>query len=86
MQANKETVAALSKKIEQLKDLIVNVVRNVEHRAASRGMEKSELWKNVQAMNGWQNRVHQLKESVHFAKNSSKYRHQLPLIPYCKEN
>ena len=84
MEANKETVAALSRKIEQLKDLIVKVVDNVEHRAASRGMEKSELWKNVQATNGWQNRVHQLKESVHFAKNSSKYRHQLPLIPYRK--
>ena len=62
MQANKETVAALSKKIDQLKDLIVNVVRNVEHRAASRGMEKSELWKNVQKMEGWKNRVNQLQE------------------------
>ena len=86
MRANKETVAALSKKIEQLNKIIMNVVQKVERRAASRGMEKSELWKNVQATNGWQNRVHELKESVHFAKNSSKYRHQLPLIPYRKEN
>ena len=64
MQGNKETVAALSKKIEQLNDLIVNVVRNVEHRAASRGMEKSELWKNVQERDGWKNRVNQLQEWV----------------------
>ena len=62
MQANKETVAALSKKIEQLNDLIVNVVHNVEHQAASRGMEKSELWKNVQETGGWKNRVNQLQE------------------------
>ena len=62
MQANKETVAALSKKIEQLKELIVNVVRNVESRAESRGMEKSELWKNVQETGGWQNRVSRLQE------------------------
>ena len=62
MEGNKETVAALSKKIEQLKELIVNVVRNVESRAESRGMEKSELWKNVQETGGWQNRVNQLQE------------------------
>ena len=62
MRANKETVAALSKKIEQLKNLIVNVVQNVERRAQSRGMEKSELWKNVQETDGWKNRVSQLQE------------------------
>ena len=62
MQANKETVAALSKKIEQLKELIVNVVRNVERRAESRGIDKSELWKNVQETDGWKNRVNQLQE------------------------
>ena len=62
MEANKETVAALSKKIEQLKNLIVNVVRNVERRAESRGMEKTELWKDVQETNGWKDRVNQLQE------------------------
>ena len=62
MQANKETVAALSKKIEQLKNLIVNVVQNVERRAESRGVEKTELWKNVQETDGWKNRVNQLQE------------------------
>ena len=62
MEANKETVAALSKKIEQLKNLIVNVVRNVERRAESRGMEKTELWKDVQETNGWKNRVNRLQE------------------------
>ena len=62
MKANKETVAALSKKIEQLNDLIINVVRNVERRAESGGMDKSELWKNVQETDGWQNRVNQLQE------------------------
>ena len=61
MEANKETVAALSKKIEQLKDLIVNVVRKVEGRAASRGVDKTELWKNVQEKDGWKNRVNQLQ-------------------------
>ena len=61
MQANKETVAALSKKIEQLNDLIVNVVHNVEHQAASRGMERMELWEDVQATDEWQNRVNQLQ-------------------------
>ena len=62
MEANKETVATLSRKIEQLKDLIVKVVRNVEHRAESRGIDKSELWKNVQETVGWKNRVNQLQE------------------------
>ena len=62
MEANKETVAALSKKIEQLKDLIVNVVGKVERRAASRGMERMELWEDVQATDGWKDRVHQLQE------------------------
>ena len=62
MEVNKETVATLSKKIEQLKDLIVNVVRNVERRARSRGIVISELWKNVQVTGGWQNRVNQLQE------------------------
>ena len=62
MRANKETVAALSKKIEQLKELIVNVVRNVERRAESRGIDKSELWKNVQETDGWKNRVSRLQE------------------------
>ena len=62
MQANKETVAALSKQIEQLKNLIVNVVQNVERRAESRGVEKTELWKNVQETDGWKNRVNQLQE------------------------
>ena len=62
MQGNKETVAALSKKIEQLKELIVNVVRNVERRAESRGIDKSELWKNVQETDGWKNRVSRLQE------------------------
>ena len=61
MEANKETVAALSKKIEQLKDLIVNVVGKVERRAASRGIDKSDLWKNVQDTDGWQKRVNQLQ-------------------------
>ena len=62
MEANKETVAALSGKIEQLKDLIVKVVRNVERRAESRGVDKSELWKNVQETDGWNNRVNQLQK------------------------
>ena len=62
MEANKETVAALSKMIEQLKNLIVNVVRNVERRAESRGIDKSELWKNVQETDGWKNRVSRLQE------------------------
>ena len=62
MEANKETVAALSKKIAQLKDIIVNVVQNVERRSQSRGMEISELWKDVQETGGWKNRVNQLQE------------------------
>ena len=62
MEANKETVAAISGKIEQLKNLIVNVVGNVERRAKSRGMEKTELWKNVQETDGWKNRVNRLQE------------------------
>ena len=62
MRANKETVAALSKKIEQLINVIVNVVQKVERRAASRGMERMELWEDVQATDGWQNRVNQLQE------------------------
>ena len=62
MQGNKETVAALSRKIQQLKELIVNVVQNVERRAKSRGLELSELWKNMQKMEGWKNRVNQLQE------------------------
>ena len=62
MEANKETVAALSKKIEQLMDLIVNVVGKVERRAASRGMERMKLWEDVQATDEWQNRVKQLQE------------------------
>ena len=61
MQGNKETVAELSKKIEQLKDLIVNVVGKVECRAASRGIDQSDLWKNVQDTDGWQKRVNQLQ-------------------------
>ena len=62
MEANKETVAALSMKIQQLKELIVNVVQNVERRAKARGLELSQLWKNVQETGGWQNRVNQLQE------------------------
>ena len=62
MRGNKETIAALSKKIEQLKDVLVNVVRNVDRRAESRGIDKSELWKNVQETDGWKNRVNQLQE------------------------
>ena len=62
MRANKETVAALSKKIEQLINVIVNVVQKVERRAASRGMEKLELWEDVQATDGWKDRVNQLRE------------------------
>ena len=62
MRANKETVAALSKKIEQLNKIFMNVVQKVERRAASRGMEKMELWEDMQATDGWQNRVSQLQE------------------------
>ena len=61
MRANKETVAALSKKIEQLINIIMNVVQKVERRAASRGIDKSDLWKNVQDTDGWQKRVNQLQ-------------------------
>ena len=64
MRDNKETVAALSKKIEQLINIIVNVVQKVERRAASRGMERMELWEDVQATDGWKDRVHQLQEWV----------------------
>ena len=62
MRANKETVAALSKKIEQLINIIMNVVQKVERRAASRGMERMELWEDVQATDGWKDRVNQLRE------------------------
>ena len=62
MRANKETVAALSKKIEQLINIIMNVVQKVERRAASRGMEKMGLWEDVQATDGWKDRVNQLRE------------------------
>ena len=61
MRANKETVAALSKKIEQLINIIMNVVQKVERRAASRGMDKTELWEDVQATDEWQKRVNQLQ-------------------------
>ena len=62
MKANEETVEALSNKMKQLKELIASVVGNVERRAESRGMEKSELWKDVQETDGWQKRVNQLEE------------------------
>ena len=55
-------MAALSKKIEQLINIIMNVVQKVERRAASRGMEKIELWEDVQATDGWKDRVNQLQE------------------------
>ena len=45
---------ALSNKMKQLKELIASVVGNVERRAESCGMEKSELWKDVQEADGWQ--------------------------------
>ena len=61
MRANKETVAALSKKIEQLNKIVMNVVQKVERRAVSRGMERMELWEDVQATDEWQNRVNQLQ-------------------------
>ena len=61
MKANKETVAAISMKIEQLKCLIVNVVQSVEIRAESRGVEKTGLWNNVQETDGWKNRVNQIQ-------------------------
>ena len=64
MRANKETVAALSKKIEQLHKIIINVVQKVERRAASRGMDKTELWEDVQETDGWKDRVNQLQEWV----------------------
>ena len=64
MRANKETVAALSKKIEQLNKIVMNVVQKVERRAASRGMDKTELWEDVQATEGWKDRVNQLQEWV----------------------
>ena len=76
MEANKETVAALSKKIEQLKDIIINVVRTVEHRAASRQMnseETTKLWKDLQATDIWRARVDRLQESVHFGGGPYKY-------------
>ena len=47
-------VEALSNKMKQLKELIASVVGNVERRAESCGMEKSELWKDVQEADGWQ--------------------------------
>ena len=75
MEANKETVAALSKKIEQLNDLIMKVVLKVERRAASRQMnsqETAEMWEDLQATDGWRERVDQLKESVPVAGNLSK--------------
>ena len=62
MRANKETVAALSKKIEQLNNIVMNVVQKVERRAASRGMEKMELWEDVQETDGWKDRVTQLQQ------------------------
>ena len=62
MRANKETVAALSKKIEQLNKIVMNVVQKVERRAASRGMERMELWEDVQATDGWKDRVTQLQQ------------------------
>ena len=62
MRANKETVAALSKKIEQLNNIVMNVVQKVERRAVSRGMEKMVLWEDVQATDGWKDRVNQLQE------------------------
>ena len=64
MRANKETVAALSKKIEQLNKIVMNVVQKVERRAVSRGMERMELWEDVQATDGWKDRVNQLQEWV----------------------
>ena len=64
MRANKETVAALSKKIEQLNKIVMNVVQKVERRAGSRGMERMALWEDVQATEGWKDRVNQLQEWV----------------------
>ena len=65
MEANKETVAALSKKIEQLNDIIMKVVRKVERRAASRQMnaqETTEIWEDLQATDGWRARVDELQK------------------------
>ena len=62
MRANKETVAALSKKIDQLINIVMNVVQKVERRAASRGMDKTEMWEDVQETDGWKDRVTQLQQ------------------------
>ena len=75
MKANEETVAALSKKLEQLNDIIMNVVKKVESRASSRQMnsqETAEMWEDLQATDGWRERVDQLKELVPVAGNLSK--------------
>ena len=54
-------MAALSKNIEQLNKIVMNVVQKVERRAVSRGMERMELWEDVQATDEWQKRVNQLQ-------------------------
>ena len=75
MKANEETVVALSKKLEQLNDIIMNVVKKVESRSSSCQMnsqETAEMWEDLQATAGWRARVDQLKELVPVAGNLSK--------------
>ena len=65
MKANQETVAALSKKLEQLNDIIMKVVQKVERRAASRQMNAQEttgMWEDLQATDGWRARVDELQK------------------------
>ena len=65
IEANKETVAALSKKLEQLNDIIMKVVEKVERRTAFRQANKDEttkMWEDLQEMDGWKNRVNRLQE------------------------
>ncbi|RPD72342.1 hypothetical protein L226DRAFT_573097 [Lentinus tigrinus ALCF2SS1-7] len=65
MRANRATVEAISKEITNLNTIIANVVLKVKSRADKlQPEERATMWENLQASDGWQERVELLQKEL----------------------
>ena len=65
MQSNAETKAALSREIQQLNEIIIDVVRNIDDRATRLQLgpeERLKILEDLQESSGWRERIEQLRK------------------------
>lgn len=63
MRSNAEVVESISKEMQKLNDIIVQVIRRAGDRAMRLKMspkERAKMWDDLQASGAWQERVEQL--------------------------